>query len=132
MSLSIKKRINGVLAVGLCAALFAGCGGSGAAIGTAAALPQSRGHVSTTQLTKAAQGNVTFSIRVTPKTKAGRITPNYVSPSTESLEILTDGMNPVAVNLSSSSPNCSPNPTAPGSYICTAALKVPTGDHVLP
>jgi hypothetical protein len=28
------------------------------------------------------------------------------------------------------SPNCSPNPKAPGSYTCTASLSVPTGNRV--
>jgi hypothetical protein len=128
MSLS-TKRINCVLAIGLCAALFAGCG-RGADVGTSAVLPQSQDRVSNAQSMVAAQGNVMFSIGVTPKTKAGRITPNDVSPSTQSLQILTDGVNPVVVNLTPSSPNCSPNTTVPGAYVCRAFLIVLAGNHV--
>jgi hypothetical protein len=124
------KPVNGVLGAGLCAALFAGCGGDGARVGTSAALPQSQGHVLTTQSANAAQGNVTFSISVTPKTKDGRRTPKYVSPSSRSLQILTGGENLVVVNLTSSSPSCLANPAVPGTYVCTASLHVLAGNHV--
>jgi DNA-binding beta-propeller fold protein YncE len=129
MSLS-AKRINGVLVIVLWAALFAGCGGSGARVSTPATLPQSKSPALATRSAKATTGNVTFAIGFTPKAKAGRITPKYVSPSTQSLQIGTDGINPVIVNLTALSPNCSPGPTAPGAYICTASLTVPAGDHV--
>jgi YVTN family beta-propeller protein len=130
-----RKRIGGVFAIGLCAAMVAGCGG-GAVVGTSAMRPQSQSSVLTEQSTngalstKAANGNVTFAIGIKPKTKAGRITPKYVSPSTQSLQILTDGTNPVVVTFGPWSPNCSPNPTVPGAYICTASLNIPAGNHV--
>jgi YVTN family beta-propeller protein len=130
------NRINGVLAIGLCAIMVAGCSGGGASIGTSATRPQSQNPVLTAQSTKgalstkAAIGNVTFTIRIKPKAKTGRITPKYVSPSTQSLKILTDGANPVVVGLTPSSPNCSPTPTVPGAYLCTAADYVPAGNHV--
>jgi YVTN family beta-propeller protein len=124
------NRINGVLAIGLCAVMVAGCSGGGASIGTSATRPQSQSPVLTAQSTKAAKGNVTFTIGIKPKAKTGRITPKYVSPSTQSLQIFTDGANPVVVNLTPFSPNCSPNPTVPGAYICTASLNVPAGNHV--
>jgi hypothetical protein len=129
------KRICGVFAVGLCAAMVAGCGG-GAVVGTSAMRPQSQSSVLPAQSTngalstKAANGNVTFAIGIHPKINAGRITPKYVSPSTRSLQILTDGANPAVVNLTLSLPNCPPNPTVPGAYICTASLNVPAGNHV--
>jgi hypothetical protein len=44
--------------------------------------------------------------------------------------IVVDGANRVVVNLTPSSPNCAPNPSTPGSYICTASLNIPGGDHV--
>jgi hypothetical protein len=104
-----------VLAIGLCAVMVGGCGG-GASIGTSATRPQSQNPVLTAQSAKAAHGNVTFAIKIKPK------------PKTE-LRILTDGINPVVVDLAPSSPNCSPNPAAPG-YICTASLNVRAGNHV--
>jgi virginiamycin B lyase len=125
-----SNRINGVLAIGLCAVMVAGCSSGGASIGTSAMRPQSQSPVLTALSKKAAKGNVTFTIGIKPKQKTGRITPKYLSPSTQSLKILTDGANPVIVNLAPSSPNCSPNPTLPGAYICRASLSVPTGNHV--
>jgi YVTN family beta-propeller protein len=127
---------NGVLAIGLCVVMVAGCSGGGASIGMSPIRPQSRSSIFaaqsalTAQSTKGANGNVTFTIGIKPKTKTGRITPKYVSLSTQSLKILTDGANPVVVNLTPSSPNCSPNRAAPGAYICTASLNVPAGNHV--
>lgn len=82
------------------------------------------------------KGNVTFSIGIVAKKSTGRnkstgrIRPRYVSPSTESLQVLTDGANPVVVNLMPSSPNCSPNPNVPEGYICTTSFSVATGNHV--
>jgi virginiamycin B lyase len=128
--------INGVLAIGLCAVMVAACSSGGASIGTSAMRPQSQSPVLTAQSTigalstKAANGNVTFAIGIHPKTKAGRITPKYVSPSTQSLQILTDGASPVVVNLTPSSPNCSPNYNMVPGYICRASLSVPAGNHV--
>jgi YVTN family beta-propeller protein len=136
VGLSTNRIINGVFAIGLCAVMVAGCTSGGASIGTSAMPPQSQSSVLTAQSmngalsTKAANGNVTFAIGIKPKTKTGRITPQYVSLGTQSLKILTDGANPVVVNIDPWLPNCPPNPTAPGSYICTASLKVPTGNHV--
>jgi hypothetical protein len=80
--------------------------------------------------TRSARGNVRFAIGIKPKVKTGRITLQYVSPSTQSMQILTDGANPVVVNLTPSSPNCSPNPTVSGAFICTASLNVQAGNHV--
>jgi virginiamycin B lyase len=124
------KRISGVLAIGLCAVMVAGCSSGGASIGTSPMRPQSQSPVFAAHSEKAANGNVTFTIGIKPKQKTGRIMPKYVSPSTQSLKILTDGANPVIVNLAPSSPNCSPDPTVPGAYICTASLSVPAGNHV--
>jgi hypothetical protein len=132
---SFTKRISSMFAVGLCAAMVAGCGG-GAVVGTSAMRPQSQSPVLTAQSTngvlstKAANGNVTFAIGIHRKTKGGRITPKYVSPSTQSLQILTDGTNPVVVNLTRWYLNCPQNPAVPGAYICTASLNVPAGNHV--
>jgi YVTN family beta-propeller protein len=132
---SFTKRISSMFAIGLCAVIVDGCGG-GAVVGTSAMRPQSQSPVLTAQSTngalstKAANGNVTFAIRIKPKTKTGRTTPKYVSPSTQSLQILTDGANPVIVNLTPLSPNCVPDPMVPGAYICTASLNIPAGNHV--
>jgi hypothetical protein len=121
------NRINGVLAIGLCAVMVAGCSSGGASIGTSPMRPQSQSPVLTAHFTKAANGNVTFTIKIKPKQKTSRVTPKWVSPWTNSLKILTDGANPVIVNLTLSSPNCSPNR---GFYLCTASLSVAAGNHV--
>jgi hypothetical protein len=86
--------------------------------------------------TKGANGNVTFAIRIAPKTTGGRITPKYVSPSTQSLKILTDGTNPVVVTFGEWTANryCSDDSVLGGytpGYICTASLNIPPGNHVL-
>jgi YVTN family beta-propeller protein len=132
MRISVK-RVNAALLFALWAAMFAGCGGGGANVGTSsistlkhfALLTQPAATQATTM------GNVSFAIAFRPKPKvtARRLAPQYVSASTQSLQILTDG-NSVVVNLSRSSPNCSPNPATPGAYICTASLNVPTGNHI--
>ncbi len=128
------KRIIAAHLFGCCAALFAGCGGGGGTVGTASvsSLQQSPLTAQSVAVQAATKGNVSFAIAFTPKAKAitGKIAPRYVSPSTESLRILTDGGSPVVINLSGSSPNCSPNPKVPGSFICTAKLSVPAGTHV--
>jgi hypothetical protein len=123
------KRISGALAIGIWAAMVAGCSG-GAGVGTSTLPPQSHSPVLMMESTKSARGNVRFAIGINPKAKTGRIAPQYVSPSTQSLQILTDGANPVMINLTLSSPNCSPYPKQTGAYICTASLTVPTGNHV--
>ncbi len=119
-----------------CIAFLAGCGSRGGS-GTAQ-VPQATSPLDPTQtltrqsLTEHAAGNVTFAVELTllRSQVAGNVRqPEYISPSTESLTVLTDGANPVIVNLVSSSPNCSPNPNAPGSYICTASLSVASGNH---
>jgi sugar lactone lactonase YvrE len=133
---SFTKRISGMFATGLCAAMVVDCGGGGAVVGTSAMRAQSQSPVLPAQSTngalstKAANGNVTFAIGIPPKTKAGRITPKYVSPSTQSLKILTDGTNPVVVKLTPDPSNCPPNPTVAGALICTASFNVPAGNHV--
>jgi YVTN family beta-propeller protein len=124
------NRINGVFATGLCTVVVAACsGGGGSSISTSPIRPQSRSPVFTAQSTKAAKGNVTFTIGIKPRTQAGRITPQYVSPSSQSLQILTDGAKPVVVNFEPGA-DCSPNPAAPGAYICIASFNVLPGDHV--
>jgi hypothetical protein len=131
------KRISRVFAVGLCAIIIASCGG-GAVVGTTAMRPQSQNPVLPAQSTngalstKAANGNVTFAIAIKPKTKTGRITPKYVSPSTHSLQILTNGTNPVVVDFTWSSEglNCPRNHMVGAAYVCTVSLNVPAGNHV--
>jgi YVTN family beta-propeller protein len=130
------NRISGMLAIGLCAIMIVSCSGDGASIGTSAVRPQLQSPVFTAQSTngalstKAAKGNVTFAIRIKPKPKTGPNTPTYVSPSTQSLKILTDGANPVVVNLTPWSwPNCPTNSATPG-YICTVSVNVSEGNHV--
>jgi hypothetical protein len=115
-----------LLCVTLCAAITVGCGGNSSQAGSALP-PQWRNTVSLARSAAAVTGNVTFSIGIKPKKKTGRIAPEYVSPSTQSLQILVDGANPVTVGLTPSSPNCSPNATVPGSYVCTAKINVATG-----
>jgi hypothetical protein len=115
----------------LAAILLAGC--NGGAGGSSAIPPQSQSVSSVQWLTKrSSKGNVTFAIGITPGSKAAgtRATPQHVSVSTKSLRILIDGGNPVTVELTPSSPNCSPNPRSPGSYIYIARFKVPSGNHV--
>jgi uncharacterized repeat protein (TIGR03803 family) len=128
MSLS-TKRINGLILGVAFATLFAGCGGRGAG-GGASALPQLRTPGVSAQSVKPAKGNVSFTVAITPRAKAARIAPKYISASTQSLRILTDGTNPVAVNLTPSSSNCSPMPAAPASYICQAGLSATAGNHI--
>jgi hypothetical protein len=120
------KSVNGGLTLTLCAGL-AGCGG-----GAPATRPQVQHLLSTARAGTAAQSaaaNVSFVIGIKPKAPA-RITPKYVSLGTRSLLILTDGATPVVINLAPLSPNCKPNPALPGTYFCTAKLKVPAGEHV--
>jgi DNA-binding beta-propeller fold protein YncE len=125
------KTINAALRAGLCAAILAGCSG-GAGDGTSALATGSRAQplVVGQRATKAGMGRVAFTIGIKSKAKAGRITPKYVSPSTQSLQILTDGTNPVVVNLTPSSPNCSPDASIPPATICTASLSAPAGNHI--
>jgi DNA-binding beta-propeller fold protein YncE len=131
------KRISSMFAIGLCAIIIASCGG-GAVVGTSAMRPQSQSPVVPAQSTngalstKAANGNVTFAIGIKPKTKGGRITPKYVSPSTHSLQILTDGTNPVVVDFTWSSEglNCPRNHMVGAAYVCTVSFNVPAGNHV--
>lgn len=68
---------------------------------------------------------VVFRPRVTVKLK-----PDDLSPSTQSLQILTDGIASVVVDLTPSSPACAPDPNAAGSYVCTARFTVTAGTHV--
>jgi DNA-binding beta-propeller fold protein YncE len=120
--------------LGCCAALFAGCGAGGGSVGTSSISTLQHSPLTAQSLAVPAttKGNVSFAIAFTPKAKAiaRKITPQYVSPSTESLQILTDAGSQVVINLSGSSPNCSPNLKVPGSFICTARLSVPAGTHV--
>lgn len=44
--------------------------------------------------------------------------------------ILTDGANLISVGTFPGAPDCSPNPNAPGAFICTASINVPAGNHV--
>jgi hypothetical protein len=121
------------IAIAVCAGVLSACGGGGAGVATstpATALMQAQRRAVASASTQAAAGTVTFAIGIRPKPNGGRSAPAYLSPSTQSLKILTDGANPVIVNLTPSSPNCSPNPTTPGSYICRASLHVATGTHV--
>jgi hypothetical protein len=128
---SVMRVKYALLLALLAAAVLTGCTGG---TGNSAAIPsQSQSLSSVQSLTKQpSHGNVTFAIGITPRSKAPgtRDTPQYVSVSTQSLNILTDRGNPVTVNLTPSSPNCSPKPGSPDSYICTARLNVPTGNHV--
>lgn len=78
----------------------------------------------------AAPGNVAFAVGITPPVKPGQRLPKYVSPSTQSLEILVDATEPVIIDTTPSSPDCAPNPQQPGSYVCTARPNVATGNHV--
>jgi hypothetical protein len=134
---SSLKRLKEALFFGFCAALFAGCAGGGAGVATSpgSTLPQSGLTTQSVAMQATSKGNVAFAIAFTPKAKATpgkapqHISPQYVSPSTQSLQILTDGANSVVVNLSPSSPNCKPNAGEPGSYICSASLSVPAGNH---
>jgi YVTN family beta-propeller protein len=128
--ISLTKWITGGLSFWVCAAMLAGCDSGGPAVTNSVAALQSHGLGLTSQPTKS--GNVTFAIAITPKraAPASRLTPKYVSPSTQSLKILIDGANPVVVDLTPASPNCSPNPAIPGSFICRATLRVATGNHV--
>jgi outer membrane protein assembly factor BamB len=77
------------------------------------------------------QGNVELRVKFRRKVKVkpAIVAPNYFSLSTQSLKILTDGIGPVVVNLTPSSPNCSPDSLADGAYICTARTTVPAGKH---
>jgi hypothetical protein len=131
VSIVSVMRVKFTLLLVFVAAVLAGCNGG---TGNSTAIPPHSQSVSSVQsLTKqTSNGNVTFAIGITPRSKAlgTRATPQYVSVSTESLTILTDRGNPVTVNLTPSSPNCSPNPSSPGSYICTARLNVPSGNHI--
>jgi hypothetical protein len=129
MSLT-TKRIIGIIASSLYFALFAGCGGGGARVDSPVAEPQSPDRTSTALSTNAAQSNVIFTVNITRKSTRGRIAPRFISPSTQSLQILTDGLNPVILNLAPASPSCSPNSAAPGTYNCTVVLLIPVGYHV--
>jgi hypothetical protein len=127
------KRGMAALYFGLFAALCSACGGGGAAVGTSGDSTHARGETLSTRSVSpqaTTRGNVSFAVGFTPKPKPGRIMPKYVSPSTQSLQISTDGGNAVVVNLSPSSPNCSSNPAVPDSYICYGWLTVAPGNHV--
>jgi sugar lactone lactonase YvrE len=127
MSLFLKS-IHRVFALGLCSVMLAACGG-GSGVSTLRAQPQSKNLGLGAQSAQAAQGNVRFAIAVKAKPKAGVITPKYVSPSTASLQVLTDGANPVSVDLTQNSPQCVSEVAATGTYTCTVSLKVPAGNH---
>ncbi len=128
------KRVYFALLGSLFAVTLSGCGGGGANVSapTGGAAPSFGGNAATQAIARTAgTGNVAIAVAITPKPKpATKPGPLYISPSTESLKILTDGANPVIVNLTPSSPNCQPNPSVSGSYICTASLNVPAGNHV--
>jgi YVTN family beta-propeller protein len=124
------RRFTGGLWLVLCAALISGCTGGGANVGTSRAASQSQATVVPAASLTPADGNVSFVIRVVPDRKAGRLKPAYVSPSTASLQILTDGTHPVIVNLTPSAPNCVPNAAVPGSYICIGRVAAAAGSHV--
>jgi hypothetical protein len=123
------KRAQGIFASGLWALLAVGCGG-GSSVSSLppGVLSQSSTHVA--QSTQTAAANVSFAIGIRPKAKAGVVQPRYVSPSTQSLQVLVDGAKGIIVNLTPQSPNCSPNPAVSGAYVCSASLSVPAGSHV--
>jgi hypothetical protein len=125
---TLAKRACFVLLAALFSGSLSACSGGGAHVGTPDILTPAAGDRAPAAITEAAKGNVTIAIGITPKKKKSN--PLYVSPSTQSLKILTDGANPVIVDLTPSSPNCKPDASAPGSYICTATLNVPSGNHV--
>jgi hypothetical protein len=117
-----RNTIVIVLIATLGATFVAGCGG-GRGSGSSSVLPQVQGRSRAVQSVFASSGNnVTFSIGVTPK--AG------VWPSTQSLQVLTDGANPVVVNTTKASTDCAVNPKLSGSYLCTGAAKIAAGSHV--
>ena len=113
----------------LCAPLLIGCSGGGASLRTSTSLSTLRQSSSAAQ-TASAPANVTFAIGITLRATSGKVMPDYISPTSQSVAILTDGLNRVVVNLTPSSPNCSPDVAHPNSYVCTAALNVPTGNHL--
>jgi hypothetical protein len=123
--MSLSSKCTNWIAIGLGIALLAGCAG-GSGTGAAPVASQPEGRMTIAQSTK---GNVRFSILVRPKAKAARRTPSYISPSTQSMQILTDGFNPVIVNLTEFTA-CAPSPTVVGAIICTAVLSASAGSHV--
>ena len=120
--------VNNTLLCGLGVVLLAGCSNAKTA-STSPLPPPLESRAARMKPATARAANVTFSIAIAAKAKPDRIVPNYVSPATQSLRILTDGVDPLVVNITPSSPDCSPNPVAPGAYVCTAGLWVPAGNH---
>jgi DNA-binding beta-propeller fold protein YncE len=108
-------------------ALLTGCGGAAPTLSSASSA-RAPARLDNRQSTRA-QGNVAVSIKFRPKGTTALVTPKYVSASTQSLKIVTDGIPAVIVNLTPLSPNCSPDATADGAYICTARSTVPAGNH---
>ena len=122
-----NQRLFNTLSLCIIASVITACSGSGNSPGTPAAPPGTslRAQATTT-------GTVALTIGVRPSTKVvtsslGKL---YISPSSKSLVVLTDGTNPFVVNLTPDSPACSPNPNLPGGFICKASFSVPSGDHV--
>ncbi len=121
-------RVGAGLVLLLGAGIVTACAGEAPA-GLQTVMPQSRLAADAPQSAHAVGGTVSFSVGFTPKQAPNRRAPDYVSPSTASMEISTDGGNPVIVDVSMYSPNCSPNPNEPGSYICTAQRTLPAGTY---
>jgi hypothetical protein len=133
MRASAKRVVHTLLSL-LSAATVAGCSGGGAGVSTPT-LPQQTDTTQsvgrTIESATSAEPTIKFTISITPKKANPRSAlPLYISQSTESMKILVDSASPVVVNLTPTSPNCSPNPKVPGSFICTASINVAPGNHV--
>ena len=129
-----RLRLRSVLASALCGVMSAACGSGNASLGTSAFPPPGNAQgLSVARIGSppdVAYATVIFSIGIARKGVAGRTGPRYVSPSSRSLQILTDGANPVIVDLQTPSPHCLPNPAVPGAYYCQASFTVLPGNHV--
>jgi N-acetylneuraminic acid mutarotase len=73
------------------------------------------------------QVGANFIIKIPSNPKKHRVNPHYVSASTQSMSIAVNGGPPTIVNLTPSSPNCTP---ASGSMplTCTATVAAPVGN----
>jgi hypothetical protein len=118
-----SRNAIAIVLIAMAGATFvAGCGG-GKGSGSSSVLPQVQGRNRAVQSVFASSANnVAFSIGVTPK--AG------IWPSTQSLQVLTDGANPIAVNTTKASTDCVVNPKLSGSFLCTGSATIAPGSHV--
>jgi hypothetical protein len=115
-------RFGAVLMCSLGCVIAAGCSG-----GTGMQTSPPIARTLTLRSTQSSGGNVSFAIAIKHTTAGQRRSPKYVSPSTLSMKVLTDGGNPVVVNLEAGAPNCAENG---GTLICTASFSVAAGTHV--